>query len=167
MAVAASRSAACGGGGCTKLGVEIRFSAAPKPTKVLLGGAQGTAHRQLSSRQCHNSGIRDGGLGVTALQHGTAAAIGMPEREHHELAFFDSVLDKVANAAKVQATNPRDPCIGHLRADARLLNEHAERGLEVFAQSLRRRRPVLRPPVVGPLDLRGGAKSNSELERHR
>ena len=81
----------------------------------------------------------------------------MPERKHHEFAFLDAVIQEVANATKVQATNPGNPGVDYPCADARLPKQQAECRLKVFAERFGRRKPVLQPPAVGHFDLRRGA----------
>ena len=67
----------------------------------------------------------------------------MPEREHHELAFFDAVIEKVANATKVQAPDPQNLGIDKLRSNARLPKQNTKCRLDVFAKRFGRRKAIL------------------------
>jgi hypothetical protein len=113
------------------------------------------------------AGARPRRLTCYASEPRLPAATRMPKRQHLECVLCDTVVDEIANAAHVEATNLPRASAAVLAADARLLREKCDALLKVLGDGTGCAGPVLRPPLSRASNLRGCARRNLDAERHR
>lgn len=70
----------------------------------------------------------------------------MPKRDNLKVLPVEAVVDEVANAAEVKATNLLLPRVFNFRSNTGLFDQDSQRGLEVLGNSARCRGSVLAPP---------------------
>jgi hypothetical protein len=90
----------------------------------------------------------------------------VPKGQNVESVNCGAVVNKVADAAHVQASNIADASAAVLTPDARLLCEQSNTFLKVVRNSSGRTWPVILPPSCRTPNLRCCARRNLDAKRH-
>lgn len=82
----------------------------------------------------------------------------MPEGKYDKFTLFDTVVNVVTNASKMQATDAYHFCAGYFCTHVGVTNKQVKRCGKVITQRIGGAWAITQPPAIRLLDLRGSAK---------